>query len=454
MVGIAELPSLLNIPPKLLPVVENFRGYRYFLLEGGRGSGKSHTVARFLLYIAEHRTVRIVCGREIQANIEESVYTLLCDLIVENNLAFDIQAKKIVHKITGSTFKFKGFREQGAVSIKGVEGCDILWIDEAQSITKTTLDIIVPTVIRKESAKLFFTMNRYLMDDAVPELLIGDRECLHVSVNYFENPFCSLAIKNAAETMRIKRLKEYNHIYLGHPLASSSDYLFNHQKLREAYDIRPFGELLSGRQRVMGIDFAAQGDDQCVATVLDRMSNQHWSLAERIPWDEPDTMVSVGKIVHLIGIHKPDVTVLDVGGLGKPVFDRLIEVGMKIEPFDGGSTKGVETDHYANIRSQSYHTLRDWFDSGFLCIDKNKDMEVIKQLEKIKMKYRSNGVRVIQDKLEMKKAPPLGAGYSPDDADSLNMAVWGACNFLGKRANSTADAQPVKRVSQSKRGRR
>lgn len=453
--NIAELPSLLNVPPKLLPVLNEFTGYRYFLLDGGRGSGKSHTVARFLLYIAEHRKVRIVCGRETQNSIEESVYTILKDLITENNLAFEVQTKKITHRITGSTFKFKGFREQGAVNIKGVEGCDILWIDEAQSITKTTLDIIIPTVIRKQSAKLFFTMNRYLMDDAVPELLVGDPECMHIQINYFENPFCSLAIKNAAETMKIKRPKDYNHTYLGHPLASASDYLFNHQKLREAYDIKPFGELFF-KQRVMGIDFAAQGDDQCVATVLDRLSNQHWGLTERTPWDEPDTMISVGKIVNLIGTHKPQVTVLDIGGMGKPVFDRLSEVLIntkdhQLVPYDGGSTDGVDTDHYANIRAASYYTTRDWFDQGFLCIDRNKDAEVIKQLEKIKMKYRSNGVRLIQDKLEMKKPPPIGVGYSPDDADSLNMAVWGACNFLGKRANSNSDSVMPKRISGSKR---
>jgi phage terminase large subunit len=379
---------------------------------------------------------------EIQANIEESVYTLLCDLITENNLAFEIQKSKITHRLTGSTFKFKGFREQGSVSIKGVEGCDILWIDEAQSITKNTLDIIIPTVIRKQSAKLFFTMNRFLMDDAVPELLVGDPECLHIQINYFENPYCSLAIKNAAENMRIKRPKEYNHIYLGQPLASASDYLFNHQKLREAFDIKPFGDLIF-KQRVLGIDFAAQGDDQCVAVVLDRLSNQHWGVTERIPWDEPDTMISVGKIVNLIGIHKPDVTVLDIGGMGKPVYDRLVEVGMKIQAYDGGSTDGVDTNHYANIRAESYFGLREWFDGGFLCLDRVKDAEIVKQLDKIKMKYRSNGVKLIEAKLDMKK----DLGYSPDDADALNMAAWGARMFLGKQANSNSDTGTPRRKS-------
>lgn len=443
-----DLPEILNLPPKLFPVLTDFNKHRFILLEGGRGSGKSHAIARLLLHIAEVCRVRIVCGRETQNSIEESVYTILKDLIRDYNLNFEVLAFEIRHRSSGSVFKFKGFREQGSVNIKGLEGVDILWVDEAQSLSKTTLDVIIPT-IRKDSAKMIFTMNRFMRDDAVPEFLTGRSDCLHITINYYDNPFCPLNLKNEAEIMRNKSMRDYNHTWLGHPLATADDYLFNIDKLYAAYDIKPFGDLVF-KQRVLGIDFAAQGNDQCVAVVLDRVSNQHWQVSERIPWDEPDTMVSVGKIVNLIGTHKPDVTVLDIGGMGKPVFDRLSEVGMNIQAFDGGSTGGVDQEHYANVRAQAYYTLKDWFDSGFLCIDKVKDAELIKQLEKIKMKYRSNGVRLIQSKQDMKKEMK----YSPDDADSLMMAVWGACTFLGKQANHAARDATIRRVSGSKRNRR
>lgn len=441
-----SLPEILNIPPKLLPMVVDFNKYLIFLLEGGRGSAKSHSVGRFLLYLGEQRKLRIVCGREIQANIEESVYTLLKDLIAEHGLDYEVFAQKIKHRKSGTEFRFKGFREQGSVSVKGLEGVDILWIDEAQSISKPTLDIIMPT-IRKAKARIFFTMNRYMRDDAVPEYCIGLPECLHIKINYFENPFCPLSLKIQAETMRLKSERDYRHIWLGEPLQQADDYLFNFDKLNEAFDRKPFGEVF-GRQRVLAIDFAAQGNDQCVATVLDRGSNQHWELTERLPWDESDTMISVGKIVNMIGEFKPNVTVLDIGGMGKPVYDRLVEVGMQIIPFDGGSTDGVDQVHYGNWRAQAYFTLKDWFDQGFLCINR-KDVEVVKQLEKIKMKYRSNGVRLIQSKVDMKKE----LRYSPDDADSLNMAVWGACHHMSKSANtiSGSSGQQVKRVNKSRR---
>ena len=444
-----SIPDILNIPPKLQPIITGFNDHSLFLLEGGRGSAKSHSVGRLLLLLGEERKLRIVCGREIQANIEESVHALLKDLIDQYGLAYDVFAHKIRHKWTGTEFSFKGFREQGNVSVKGLEGVDILWIDEAQSISKATLDIIMPT-IRKDNAKIFFTMNRFLRDDAVPEYCIGKPNCLHITINYIDNPFCPLSLKIQAEEMRERSQRDYDHIWLGKPIQQADDYLFNFDKLHKSFEIKPFGERFM-RQRVLGIDFAAQGNDLCVATALDRITNQHWGLAERIPWDEPDTMVSVGKIVNIIGDLKPDITILDIGGMGKIVYDRLLEVGMNIIPFDGGSTEGVDKGTYANNRAYGYYTVRDWFDSEFLLMEE-KDMEVIKELEKVKMKYRSNGVRLIQSKVDMKKE----LGYSPDNADSLMMAIWGAVNHLGRGTNSAAanSAKPPQRKSGARQSRR
>lgn len=445
------LPEILNLPPKLLPMVTEFNDYDILLAEGGRGSGKSHSIARLVLYLGEQRKLRIVCGREIATNIEESVYTLLKDLISEHDLAYDVMAFKIKHKWTGTEINFKGFREQGNVAVKGLEGVDILWIDEAQSITKHTLDVIMPT-IRKEKAKVMFSMNRFLREDAVPEYCMGRDNVLHVHVNYFENPHCPLSLKIQAEEEKNRSIRDYNHIWLGQPRAQADDYLFNFDKLHEALDKKPFGDF-PYKQRVMGIDFAAQGNDLCVATVLDRASNQHWQLTERIAWDEPDTTVSIGKIVAMVGDFKPDVIVLDIGGMGKPVYDRLMELNIpNLYPFDGGSTSGVDIKHHANIRAKSYFTLVDWFDSGFLCINRDTDMEVIKELEKIKFKYRSNGSRVIQSKVDMKKE----LTYSPDNADSLNMAVWGAVSYLGRAANNAnaSDHTKIVRKSTSSRHKR
>jgi len=442
-----DLPEILKIPPKLLPILTEFNKYKYFVIEGGRGSAKTQSIARILTFIAEVRKVRIFCGREIQATIEESVYTVLLDLISNYDLAFTSTKKTITHLQSESTFKFKGFREQGAINIKGVEGADIIWVDEAQSLTKTTLDILIPT-IRKQNSKVIFTMNRFMRDDAVIQELVGRDDCLHIKINYFENPFCPLTLKKEAEVCKQKSERDYKHIWLGEPLATAGDYLFNYDKIHAAFDVIPYGEVY-GRQRVMAIDFAAQGDDQCVATILDRLSNQHWGLTERIPWDESDAMVSVGKIVNLIGAFKPDVCILDVGGMGHVVHNRLQEIKLDVKRFDGATTKMVDTVHYVNARAEGYYILKDWFDNGFLKIDR-KDAIVVKELEKIRMRWRSDGKRVLQSKVDMKKD---GDG-SPDNADSVMMGVYAIIKYLGSANNLLGNKQTaISRKSGSNRKR-
>ena len=196
---ILKLPEILNIPPKLYPFIYNFNNYSYFLLEGGRASGKTQSVARFLLYIMENRHVRICCGREIQNSIDESVKTVFLDLIDNYRLAYSVKRDSLIHKISGSKIFFKGFREQGRVNIKGLEGIDILWIDEAQSIAKTTLDVIIPT-IRKKNSVIIFTMNRYTRFDSVYNFCAKRNDCLHINICYFDNPYVDEKIILEANT--------------------------------------------------------------------------------------------------------------------------------------------------------------------------------------------------------------------------------------------------------------
>jgi phage terminase large subunit len=184
-----DLPVLLNIPNKLVPVIEGINDYKYIFLEGGRVGAKTHTIGRLLTFIGEERQCRIICGREVMNTIDESVHALLSDMIKENDLNYDVQKSKITHRVSGTTIGFKGFRDQGNVNIKGLEGVDILWVDEAQSVTKSTLDIIIPTM-RKQNCVVIFTMNRFMRDDPVYEFCVGREDCLHIKINYDENEFC------------------------------------------------------------------------------------------------------------------------------------------------------------------------------------------------------------------------------------------------------------------------
>jgi phage terminase large subunit len=439
-----EVPEILaDIPKKLYPLITEINKYRYFLIDGGRGGAKSQTVARLLLWIAEMLgALRIVCGREIQNTIQESVYTLISDLIKSYNLFFDILASKITHKRTGSAFTFRGFREQGAVNIQGMEGVHIVWIDEAQAITKTTLNALIPT-IRKEKAKIFFTMNRFERHDPVYDFCYGRPDCLHIKINYYENPKCPQSLLTEAQECKNKDEAEYRHIWLGEPLDQTEDFLISSAKLDDARIIKPFGDLFVD-QSVMSVDLAGAGGDYCVASLLRRRSNVHWELETQRPWREKDTDVSVGKTVAFKALWEPTLSIVDKGGLGYPMFCTMQKSIPGLYGFDGSCD--AKEKNSGNQRADGYLALKDFIDKGWFILGKHD--KVIKQLEGIKRKYFRNGLVYIQSKKEMRDD---GRG-SPDEADSLMMAAYAIKYLLGKvEAGPSGSGEKVQRKNERRK---
>jgi len=423
-----SFPEFLDFPDKLLPLLDPdvFNKYTYFVIEGGRGSGKTQSVARFLLYLAEQYSLRIVAAREQQNSIEDSVYAVFSDLIHKYKLFFDTPKTKISHRATGSTIGFKGMREQGAVNIKGMENVDIVWFEEAQSASKGTLDILLPT-IRKNNAKLFFTLNRYVRNDPVMSL-VGQKDCLHIHIDHFENKHCTLSLKNQAESCKNRNEKDYNHIWLGQPLDVTEEFLFNFSKLDKAKTLEPFGDLFY-KQKVMAVDFAGGGGDLCMAKLLERRSNVHWENTKEVGWSDPDTDLSVGKTISLYGEWQPDVLIVDAGGLGYPMFITISKTIKDVIGFDGASAS--RQPNTGNARADGFFSLKEYFDREWLIC---KSQYTINECEWIKKKYHVNGKIYIQDKKQIRID---NNGASPDRVDALMMGVYAIRYYLGKMATDS-----------------
>jgi len=439
-----EVPALLSCPPLLTPLLAAVNDYRYFVIEGGRGSAKSQTVARLLLHIADQRRVRVVCGRETQNRIDESVYTLLSNLIRDFSLNYDVLKTRLDHKLTASTFAFRGFRELGAINVQGMEDVDILWVDEAQALGPDLMRALLPT-IRKDGAKLIFTMNRLRRNDAVIEALAGRPDCLHLKINYSDNPFCPASLKAEAEELRARDERMYRHVWLGEPIDSDENALFSTDKLYRAYE-RPHLLEPPSAATIMAFDVAAGGGDYNVASLLTRVGLLEYELTAQTAWAEADTMATTGRIAAMLGEYEPDVAVIDADGLGKVIYDRLVEVGAKIQPYRGGATEGVDLRTYANTRAYAYCLTRDWFETGRIVLPKHLK-QVVRELELINYTHRSNGAVILEAKEKMAK--------SPDHADSLVMAVWAAQTLLGKsEKTSYASNSRVRVIAPKKRHRR
>lgn len=198
--------TLIEIPVEFKRLFDT--DWREAAVYGGRFSLKSHTVARLLLIKGRQSKIRIGCFREFQNSIADSSHQLLSDLIKLYNLAdYKVTDKSIINTITGSDFIFKGLwnNEQ---SVKSLEGIDIAWVEEAQTITQESLEVLTPT-IRKPGSQIIYTYNRLTETDPVHTRLVieGRPNTLVINVNY------DIAIKHGMmpEVIRIEMEDDRDH---------------------------------------------------------------------------------------------------------------------------------------------------------------------------------------------------------------------------------------------------
>jgi len=168
-----------------------FKPSRYKIAHGGRGSGKSWGFARALLMRGASQKLRILCAREVQKSIKQSVHTLLSDQIQELGLGADYQVLETeIRGINGTSITFAGLATHTVESIKSYEGADIVWVEEAQTVSKKSWDILIPT-IRKPDSEIWVTFNPDLdSDDTFIRFVENPPEgAFVIKMNYTENPW-------------------------------------------------------------------------------------------------------------------------------------------------------------------------------------------------------------------------------------------------------------------------
>ena len=168
-----------------------FEPHRYKVAYGGRGSGKSWSMARALLIQAANKPLRVLCAREIQKSIKQSVHTLLSDQIQLLGLgAFYEVLEAEIRGMNGSSFSFTGLATNTVESIKSFEGCDVVFVEEAQTVSKKSWDILIPT-IRKPNSEIWVSFNPNIdTDDTYQRFIVNPPENAKVvKVNYQDNPW-------------------------------------------------------------------------------------------------------------------------------------------------------------------------------------------------------------------------------------------------------------------------
>ena len=204
-----------RFPPKLNIL---FQPSRYKFIRGGRGSGKSWSIARALLIIGASKCTRVLCTREIQKSIKQSVHQLLRDQIENLGLQSFYQVLETeIRGKNGTQFFFSGLSDQTADSIKSFEGCDIVWNEEGQTTTARSWRILVPT-IRKPGSEIWTSYNPELETDETHQMAVvrPAPDTISVLVNYSDNPWFPAVLEqeriHAKSTMKPE---DYNHIWEG-----------------------------------------------------------------------------------------------------------------------------------------------------------------------------------------------------------------------------------------------
>lgn len=192
----------VELPHKLYPLI---LPKRYKVIHGGRGGAKSWSVARILLLLAKDQPLRILCAREIQKSIKDSVHQLLCDQIKELKLSahFEILQTEIRGK-NGSRFSFAGLRSNVS-EIKSYEGVDKVWVEEAQAVSKTSWDILIPT-IRKDNSEIWITFNPVHKDDNTYQRFVVNppNDSVVIRCNWNDNPWFPEVLRKEMEELKAK----------------------------------------------------------------------------------------------------------------------------------------------------------------------------------------------------------------------------------------------------------
>lgn len=229
----------IDIPQPFQELFEPTKKWRHYLYHGGRSSGKSTTVAIFLVTLATSKPIRVLCCREIQRSIKESVHRLLSDCIEKYKLPGWTITDETLKNANGSEFIFKGLHGNEQ-NVKSTEGVDVCWVEEAQSVSMNSIDVLIPT-IRKEGSFLIWTMNRLSAQDPVWVRIAekpDDRTYIKQVNSTAIEKLLSPEIIAEREKMRVDNPELYAHVWLGEPLTVTTGSIYGKQLAQAREDGR------------------------------------------------------------------------------------------------------------------------------------------------------------------------------------------------------------------------
>ncbi|MGD2065870.1 MAG: PBSX family phage terminase large subunit [Candidatus Bathyarchaeota archaeon] len=453
--------SAFEIPEKLLPLLEKKK--RFKIVIGGRGSAKSTTIGKIMLMKAETEAADILCLREFQSSIEDSVHKLISSQVEELGVQdrFYVTDKKVECVANGKGTRYKGAARNPA-GIKSAEGYKYAWFEEAQTISDETLKLLIPT-IREKDSELWFTANPGSANDAFSKRFIvpfiGEldnsgyyEDDLHliIVINWRDNPWFpkELEADRRWDYENLSRA-EYDHIWEGKFYDSIEDAIIQPEWFDACINAHVKLGIKPSGVEVVAHDPSDTGPD------AKGLAYRHGIVIKDIQeMDKGDINTGGDWAIGYAASHKVDAFIWDCDGMGVGL-NRQVEQGLttkniSIEMYKGsqsprypdaiyekiGGKNKTNSETFANQRAQGYWMLRERMRRTYLAIIKgeyqdpdslisiNGGLDNIGALrsELCRIPKAPNGAGKIQ---LMKKEDMKKKGIkSPNLADSVMMAMF------------------------------
>lgn len=250
---------------KLIEVFKDlFDPHRYKIYYGGRGSGKSTSIAIVLVLLASQKPLRILCAREMQNSIQDSVHKLLSDLIWSLGLQkqFTITKTEIKSK-AGAEFIFKGLRHSVS-EVKSMEGINICWVEEAQGVSNDSWNVLIPT-IRKPGSEIWISFNPDSEQDPTYQKFVVNPppDSVVHKVNWDMNPYISQELLAEKDHCKKVNYEEYLHVWEGNPKTLSKSCIFADKYRVAEFETPPLEEMECERF-FFGADWGFAEDPTCL----------------------------------------------------------------------------------------------------------------------------------------------------------------------------------------------
>ncbi len=364
------------------------------VLKGGRASTKTWDAAGIAVFMSSQFKLKFLCMRQFQNKIQESVYSILCLRIEQFKMQdeFEILKTSIVHKGTGSSFHFYGIH-RNITEIKGFEGADVGWIEEAEGLTKEQWSVIEPT-LRKEGAQAWIIYNPKFVNDYVETQFKHDpaNGVIVRHINYNENRFLSDTMRRKIQRLKDTDFEEYEHIYLGIPLTDDDRVIIKLSWIEASIDAHIKLNLEpTGKSRI-GYDVADDGADMN-ATVETKgfltIDAQEWKGGE------DELQESCRRVYNQASKNKALITYDSIGvGAGSGSNVKAMNIAkfgegrenakdyIKYQGFNAGSAvkhpdkyygdpedKIKNKDHFSNAKAQEWWRIADMFRNTYNAVN-------------------------------------------------------------------------------------